>query len=132
MDKALMDAYEQALYRVKNPELHIRIGQRNPELVELLEKEGAATWAIITAENPQSFLLDKTENRERMEKLSKEVARFTHFAGQALDPQGEWPPEENLLILDIDREEATFLGKKWEQNAIVFGGNDGRGKLLWL
>ena len=49
----LIAAYEKALYVVfGRPELVIRIGEPNPDLDELLEAEGAATAAYITAANP--------------------------------------------------------------------------------
>ena len=47
-------AYEKALYVVFGvPELVIRIGKPNPDLDELLEAEGAATAAYVTAANPR-------------------------------------------------------------------------------
>src|SRR6267378_6859181 len=51
--RELIAAYEKALYVVfGKPELVIRIGEPNPDLDELLEAEGAASAAYITAANP--------------------------------------------------------------------------------
>lgn len=132
MNKELAKAFEQAIYQIDQPLMRLLIGIPNPEFMEFLRKKESSCWAILTAVNPRSVILEESENKRRMEELRKELTHYTVYPGRALDPSGEWPPEENLLILDIDREEATFLGKKWEQNAILFGGNDGRGKLIWL
>jgi hypothetical protein len=110
----------------------LQVGKANEALIELLQKKKAATWAIITAVNPGSVILDEADNQDRMKGLRKEVSPFLFLAGRALDPEGQWPAEENLLVLGIGKEEAIRLGRKWQQNAILFGRKEGKGELVWL
>jgi hypothetical protein len=132
MDNPLQEAYEKAIYQINEPQIALQVGKANEALIELLQKKKAATWAIITAVNPGSVILDEADNQDRMKGLRKEVSPFLFLAGRALDPEGQWPAEENLLVLGIGKEEAIRLGRKWQQNAILFGRKEGKGELVWL
>ncbi len=107
----------------------IIIGKPNKMLERLLQLYHTDEWAIITADNPGSELLTPAENRIRYESLLMEAKRlpFPFFPGYGLDPTGEWPPERNVLLAGISREEAMELGKKFDQNAVVFSG-----RIIWL
>ncbi|HLQ01897.1 MAG TPA: DUF3293 domain-containing protein [Burkholderiales bacterium] len=119
----LIAAYERALYIVfGKPELVIRIGEPNPDLDELLEAEGAATAAYITAANPRGEATSAWKNEIANAALvqSQTEAGYRCFEGEGRDPQGRWKPERSALVVGISRADAEVVGRVFEQNAIVF------------
>ena len=119
----LIAAYKKAQYVVLgDPELVIRIGEPNPDLDELLEAEGAATAAYITAANPRGEARDAWENEIANAALveSQTEAGYSCYEGEGRDPQGRWTPERSALVVGISRSDAEALGRVFEQNAIVF------------
>ena len=119
----LIAAYEKALYVVfGRPELVIRIGEPNPDLDELLEAEGAASAAFITAANPHgepaSSWKNEIANAALVETQTK--AGYRCFEGEGRDPKGRWKPERSALVVGIPRADAEAVGRAFGQNAIVF------------
>ena len=122
----LIAAYEKALYAVfANPELVLRVGEPHPGLDALLETHGAATAAFITAANPRGEQRSSAANQAAIDSLRASLTWPCH-PGAGRDAQGGWPAEPSLLVVGIARAEAEALGRRLEQNAIVFvekGGN---------
>ena len=119
----LVAAYEKALYVVfGRPELVIRIGEPNPDLDELLEAEGAATAAYITAANPRGEATSAWKNEIANAALveTQTQAGYRCFEGEGRDPQGRWRPERSALVVGISRADAESVGRGFGQNAIVF------------
>ena len=117
----LIAAYEKALYVVfGEPELVIRIGEANPDLDELLEAEGAATAAYITAANPRGEPASRWKNEIANAALVRSLAGYRCFEGEGRDPQGRWTPERSALVVGISRADAEVVGRAFGQNAIVF------------
>lgn len=130
LDPALIAAYENAVYAVSGgPEL--RIGQPNAALNGLLDARGAATAAFVTAANPRGAQRSSAANEAAMSAL-RETLRWPHLPGEGLDPQKRWPAEPSVLILGISRPEAEALGRRLEQNAIVFVERGGAPQLVLL
>mgnify|MGYP001393807063 CR=1 FL=1 len=148
MTDGIMEAYTKATYFVlrknnfliepHNLHFQIQCGQKSTPLDLLLNsvQSPIKSWALITAWNPNSVPLDVQENQSRNKKLLESIQHFTiHFAfgispdfdkHKALSLQKtDWPPEESFLILGISRKTALSLGKIWEQNAILFGEQNG-------
>lgn len=119
----LLAAYRKARYVVfGEPELVLRIGERNPDLDELLDAEGADTAAFITAANPRGEARSAWENEIANAALveSQTAAGFACYAGEGRDPDGSWTPERSVLVVGIPRADAEKLGRVFGQNAIVF------------
>jgi hypothetical protein len=117
----LIGAYEKALYVVfGEPELVIRIGEPNPDLDELLEAEGAATAAYITAANPRGEPASRWKNEIANAALVKSLAGYRCFEGEGRDPLGRWKPERSALVAGISRADAEIVGRAFGQNVIVF------------
>ena len=119
----LLAAYRAANYVVfGEPELVIRIGEPNPDLDALLEADGATTAAFVTASNPRSMLTSEQANKLAFVALadSLEGLGYTCYEGEGRDPEGVWPSEGSVLIVGIPRSEAEEIGRRLEQNAIVF------------
>ena len=119
----LIAAYQKALYVVfGKPELVIRIGEPNPDLDELLEAEGAATAAYITAANPRGEVTTPWKNEIANAALvqTQTQAGYSCFEGEGRDTQGRWTPERSALVIGISRPDAEAVGRAFGQNAIVF------------
>ena len=117
----LIAAYEKALYVVfGKPELVIRIGQPNPDLDELLEAEGAAAAAYITAANPRGEAASRWKNEIANAALVQSLAGYRCFEGEGRDPKARWKPERSALVVGIPRADAETVGRTFGQNAIVF------------
>jgi hypothetical protein len=72
------------------------------------------------------------ENQRRHEQLNAEIARrgLIYFAGRGIGSEGNWPPEESLLVLGISEQEAIKLGRDFGQNAVVCGRRGEPARLL--
>jgi hypothetical protein len=119
----LIAAYEKALYVVfGEPELVIRIGEPNADLDELLEAEGAASAAYITAANSRGEMTSPWKNEIANAALVDTLteAGYRCFEGEGRDPQRRWTPERSALVVGISRADAEAVGRAFGQNAIVF------------
>jgi hypothetical protein len=133
MDKDLYNAYSSTLYQVAEPRVDIRIGVKSKELDALLLLHNRTTYAFITAWNPFSKILSEDENNRRNKLLFEELfKKYVLFQGHGIGQDPKWKPEESFLVLGIDERTAAELGRKYEQNAIVFGAYDEEPQLLVL
>jgi hypothetical protein len=131
----LADAYRRTTFRVHAPSdpIDIRVGQRCPDLDELLRREGMYCWAFLTAWNPTGRALSKAENRRRDRALRHELdatgATVLPGVGIGDDPGGK--PENSLLAVGLDRSAAATLGADFGQDAVVVGDLGAPAELLW-
>jgi hypothetical protein len=117
----LIEAYKNTKYKVFEVNLTIEIGKSNQELDAILAKHNANEWAFITAFNPYSRVLTDNENKVRHEELKNLTENYVTYEGHGVGEDPTWEPELSLLIIGISMEEASIIGKKFEQNAIVYG-----------
>ena len=117
----LLQAYKSTKYMVFKPNLVIEIGVINDSLNDLVIQHNATEWAYITAYNPFSRILTDVENQERHLELKELTSPNLTFEGHGVGTDPAWEPELSLLILGISKEEAIVLGKRFEQNALVYG-----------
>ena len=112
----------------------IRIGEPNPDLDELLEAEGAATAAYVTAANSRGEMTSPWKNEIANAALveTQTKAGYRCFEGEGRDPQGRWRPERSALVVGIPRAEAETVGRTFRQNAIVFVERGGAPELVIL
>ncbi len=115
-------------YEVEGPagRFVVRIG-------EVCSSIPADQWAVVTACNPLSQLLSKLENETRMQELARAVrsAGYSFWRGENRARDQSWPPEPSLLVLEIPRQLAVALGRRFEQWAIVVGRWNQRAELVW-
>lgn len=45
---------------------------------------------------------------------------FAFFEGEGRGRFGEWPPEPSILAFELSRAEASAIGRRFRQNAIVY------------
>lgn len=84
---------------------------------------GNRRWAIVTAFNPQASRIDDTGNRRRHQQLIEAIRRRGWESRPAVnrDPDGRWPDEQALLIVDADPRDLDALARSLDQAAIVTG-----------
>jgi len=122
-------AYQATAYcaTVDGENIRIRPGETDATLERALEARGATAWAYVTAWNPGSQLLSRSENDVRQRGLKDELERrgFEFAEGRGEPSDTTWQPEESVLIFGIDEANAVALGMKHGQWAIVVGKRDG-------
>lgn len=121
MKSELVHAFENARYRVLDPEIEIKINQTNRLLDSLLKKYRARSWAFITPFNPESRVVSPWENESQLGLLRMDVENYISFDGTGGGQEEGSPLENSLLILKISRAKSERLGRKYGQDAIVFG-----------
>jgi hypothetical protein len=117
----IIEAYKNTKYIVFDLKLTIVIDKSNLDINELLVKHNTKDWAFITAYNPYSRVLTNEENRIRHNELKELTKDYVSFEGHGIGEDPTWEPELSLFIIGISKVEASKIGKKFEQNAIVFG-----------
>ena len=133
---ALRDHYLRTTYRVTGvtPAIDIRIGELCPPLDALLDKHAVRSWVFITAWNPGSKKLAAGENQRRQAALEAEVQQggTVFYRGAGVPDEKDWVPEESILIVGINSEDAVKLGKKYAQAAIVTGERSAPAELIFI
>ena len=131
----LLAAYRETEYRVGgDAPFVLRIGEESPLLRQLHARHGVQSSAFITASNPLSQPCSAAFNARRQQQLAAEL-RQQHqpfIEGEGMHPGNGWPPEASFLILGLTQRAAEDLGRRWEQNAIVYCAKDATPRLLML
>jgi hypothetical protein len=124
IDPELLSAFLATHFIIVSPkaEITLRVGERNTALDDLLTAFGVTSCAFITAWNPGSVRLTDAENMTRQVALIAEVRRrgLPFLLGRGQGEDGRWPPEDSILVMGINRTEASALGALFNQLAIVF------------
>jgi hypothetical protein len=132
----LVEQYRRTEYHVDFPgaPFLLRVERPSPDLAALLAREKVSTAAFMTAYNPFSRKATDEENRAANERLRRELdeAEFEVLPARAVNPLGDWPVEHSFLILGMERALAEQFGRRYEQNAIVFAGEDSLPRLVLL
>jgi hypothetical protein len=118
----LLDAYLKAHFVVfGTPDFTLRIGKPCARLDALLDAEGAAGAAFITAANPHSKRRSDAENHAAFLSFNAAMSKTPYACrpGVGRDPSASWA-EASLLIIGIPRAKAEALGRSLGQNAIVY------------
>jgi hypothetical protein len=117
----LIEVYKNTKYKVFEPDLTIEIGVLNQDVDDLLKEHKLVEWAFITAYNPYSRVMTEDENKVRHDELKELAKDYITLEGHGVGEDPAWEPELSLFIIGITRDEASKIGKKFEQNAIVYG-----------
>lgn len=132
----LVEAYRRTEYRIHAGEesIVLRIGEPSGGARRLIEECGNGGATFITAENPYSRPQTVVENLARQASLRADLTRIgasiLEGAGHGQDPT--WPPEASYFAVGVTRAQACELGRKYQQNAIVWIGRESIPELLML
>ena len=125
---SLIDAYRATDYRVAfdGDELCLRIGEWSSGLTALLDRFDRGTACFITAENSYSRQASVTENAAKQTSLHADLAALGAIilGGVGVSQDASWPAEASYLAIGLSRSNACDLGRKYEQNAIVWVGEN--------
>jgi hypothetical protein len=129
-------AYRATRYTVQAPGggFELQVDLPSPPLAALLTSRGFREAAYLTACNPASAVHSAAENQARTARLALDLAAsgWVVFDGQAIDPEGKWPPECSFLVLGANVAAAAGLGRRHGQNAILVAGPEAIPRLHWL
>ena len=134
VDPRLVQAYVGSLYRVFPPgsaEHVLRIGQRHPAFDACLAEVSSRSWVVLTAWNPGSVPRTEEENAAAQRALTEvlERAGLVVWPARGESPGRDWV-EESLCVLDLDREQARALARRFGQVALVHGEVGGEAGLV--
>jgi hypothetical protein len=136
MQSDLVSAYRATDYVVHGNGLDvvIRIGYRSLIRDKLLAKMNATSGAFITAWNPFSHGLSFAANKHWDFDLKRYLSfrGVTFLEGEGRGKIGEWPPEPSVFALGLSRREASAIGRRYRQNAIVYMRRGGAAELVML
>jgi hypothetical protein len=135
VDPALQAAYAETEFRVDGPSSFVlRIGHPSEQLALAHVQQQVSCSAYLTACNPRSAPLSDTDNQQRQLALAAELTRrgLYFLPGVGQHPYNGWPGEPSYLVFGLSLEEAMALGRDWEQNAIVWAGEDAVPQLILL
>jgi hypothetical protein len=112
----------------------MRLGIFSEPLLKLYEEHNVNGAAFITACNPFSQKMSDVLNALKQAELRDDLNRrsFCFLDALGKHPSGNWPGEPGFLVLGLLFEEAEKLGKKYNQNAIVWCGIDVIPELILL
>ena len=130
-----IQAYRETEFRVFVDDVVVlKISEKNEELVGLFKAYRIETCAFVTAFNPLGELLSHEQNSNLQKRLEEEIQfrGLTYIAGEGKHPVGDWPGEPSYLVFDLSLEAAKILGRKFNQNAIVWCGPDAVPQLILL
>lgn len=130
---ALLQSYLQTEHRLVEPAaLTLCVGRRHRGLVALMKVNRLPCAAVITAWNPASRPRTRARNEAAQAELVAALDRggLVHYRSWGHDAQGEdgadrWPAEDSRVALGLSLDEATRLGRRFGQNAVVWAGLDG-------
>jgi len=131
----LIAAYRAAHYRVlTEPPLLLRIDRTDAALAALLQAYGTDRAIVLTASNPASQALPADDNRRRHAALLAELAQHPYPTLPARNeaPDGSWPVEESVLVLDAAQALGIELAQRFGQNAFVTIAHDATPRLVLL
>ena len=131
----IIKAYLETDYHVLAPlPFVMRLNVANESLAKLYKQTKAGSGTFITACNPFSQETHETVNAARQAELAKDLSKrnLTFFDGVGKHPSGDWPAEPSYFVLGLSLEAAKVLGKKYNQNAIVWCGADAIPELVLL
>lgn len=132
---SLEPVYLAAHYIVELPEgpVTLRPETPAPAFATRLNNEGCTSATLLTAFNPGSRPLSDHANTERAEQLERRVAQSGLRAWPTThrDPEGQWPDEHGLCILDLPAEQLDAWLTEFAQNAAVVVHPPAPPRLAW-
>ncbi len=122
-----LSAYSETNFIVYAEQVFIlRVGEYCPVLINLYKAHKIETCLFITAHNPYGQALNESVNLKRNIDLATELEdkALKYYPAEGKHPTGDWPGEASYLVLGLSIEESCELGKKYEQNAIIWCDSD--------
>jgi len=112
----------------------LRIDDYSKPLNNLHARNGLNSSAYITACNPHSEIYTLEQNTARQIDLQNDLEslKCVILSGEGQDTEEKWAGEPSFLAIGIPKYDACLLGQKYDQNAIVYSGEDAIPSLILL
>jgi hypothetical protein len=112
----------------------LRVGEACSELATLYIETGFSSGVFTTAYNPFGKSQSTHENETANARLRTDLSAQTSyiFEGAGIDPSGDWPGEKSFFALGIAVQTAKKLGRKYQQDAIVWTNQSAIPELILL
>lgn len=131
----ILQAYRQTHYHVfAAAPFTLQIGQVSAALRAAHARYGVRYSAFVSACNPLSRRLESADNAARHRALMEQLASRTmaFLEGEGRHPDNGWPAEQSVLVFGLTLAAARALGKRLEQNAVLWCGPAARAELIVL
>ena len=90
-------------------------------LTKIHKEHRVKSSALLSAYNPRSEPTNDYKNRAANRELQKEIAsKWPYYKAEGTGLGSTEKAEKSFLILGISRDEALYLGRKYEQHAIIY------------
>lgn len=135
IDARTLQAYVETDYAVQGkPPTVLHVGQPSSELAALHKDRGVGCSVFITAWNPRGCEGTSSDNQARQTALAAELKSLglEFIDGIGRHPSGDHPGEESFLVLGLGLDKAQELGRRFDQNAIIWCGADAAPQLVLL
>jgi hypothetical protein len=135
IDADTVHAFRETDYRVNGDDpFTLRVGEFCPALDAVYQHHGVDCSAYITACNPFSKVLSDEANAARHAARGREISQrcLVGIEGIGQHPSNQWPGEASFLIFGLTLEAAKTMGRKLEQNGILWAGSDAVPRLILL
>ena len=139
ISQSLIEAYLAGDYRVDSElPFTLKVDVFSESLALLLQRHQCDCAAYLTACNPLGQDVGDIENAARQAELGRELKgrSLRVIDGVGLDGQSEevqkWPGEASFLVLGLSLEASRALGRKYEQNALIWCSKDAVPQLVLL
>jgi len=127
LDPALRAAYERATYAIfASPGIEFHVGEASDVLDAMMAMNNTRCAAFVSSATRRGVASPENERRLAEFLLNSHLsglesgAKYRLYRGEGRDPEGQWTAEPSVLIMGIPRAEAETLGRRLEQNAIVY------------
>jgi hypothetical protein len=129
-------AYRRTEFRVADGirSFVLRDGEASEPLVACHAAFGVVCSAYLTAWNPRSEPRARERNYAAQVRMESELraAGYPLLRGIGVDPSGQWPGEESVLVLGISDADAARVGRRYGQNAVVVAGRDAVARVVMV
>jgi hypothetical protein len=135
IDAETLQAYRETDYQVlEGVPTTLHVDAVCAELALLHARYQTHCSAFITACNPLGRPAAAALNAQRQAALLAQLSRrkLVAIRGMGQHPTNKWPGEPSFLVLGLTRRGARALGRRFEQNAIVWAGLDAVPRLILL
>lgn len=135
IDPDTVSAFLESEYRVHGERgFTLRVGESSADLLIAHMRENVNCSAFLTSCNPFSKPFEESANAVRQDELAKELSRrsLAFLPGIGQHPSNGWLGEDSFLVFGLTLEDAKAIGKRLEQNGIVWSGADAVPQLVLL
>ena len=128
----LIDLYSNAIYTIEFISQVFEISPKweNRSFLNFLRFNRISSWSLMTPENPNSTRFSEEENSRLRDLMSEELAMYKIFRSVGMD-EDESYHEIGFFVANISREEVMRIGRKFNQNAAIFGDQETEMEVLW-